>query len=171
MLAALHGVTRDQLFEARRLLEGGVAGLAAERASPEQLAAMADEVAGMFAARGFNIDSLSVAETQDPTASRMTIVTRGLALEQVVRGNALRLLYKELGVGLMNGLLWGALVGPSVIGACQRLSPGEDGDALARDVLETTLAGLRAGVPLTFRPSICDGRPAGVASGVVSHES
>lgn len=40
----------------------------------------------------------------------MTIVTRGLALEQVVRGNALRLLYKELGVGLMNGLLWGALV-------------------------------------------------------------
>ncbi|MGV8935255.1 MAG: magnesium transporter [Gallionellaceae bacterium] len=40
----------------------------------------------------------------------MTIVTRGLALEQVVRGNALRLLYKELTVGIMNGLLWGALV-------------------------------------------------------------
>ena len=40
----------------------------------------------------------------------MTIVTRGLALEQVVRGNALRLLYKELKVGIMNGLLWGALV-------------------------------------------------------------
>ncbi len=40
----------------------------------------------------------------------MTIVTRGLALEQVVRGNALQLLYKELAVGLMNGLLWGALV-------------------------------------------------------------
>ena len=40
----------------------------------------------------------------------MTIVTRGLALDQVVRSNALRLLYKELKVGLMNGLLWGALV-------------------------------------------------------------
>jgi acetolactate synthase-1/3 small subunit len=34
-------------------------------------------VAGLFSGRGFNIDSLSVAETQDPTASRMTIVTRG----------------------------------------------------------------------------------------------
>ena len=40
----------------------------------------------------------------------MTIVTRGIALEQVVRSNALRLLYKELAVGAMNGLLWGALV-------------------------------------------------------------
>jgi len=52
MLAALHGISRDELFEARRLLEVGVAGLAAERASPEQLAAMADEVAGMFAGLG-----------------------------------------------------------------------------------------------------------------------
>jgi acetolactate synthase I/III small subunit len=34
-------------------------------------------VAGLFSGRGFNIDSLSVAETQDPSASRMTIVTRG----------------------------------------------------------------------------------------------
>ena len=40
----------------------------------------------------------------------MAIVTLGLALEQVVRGNTLQLLYKELAVGLMNGLLWGALV-------------------------------------------------------------
>jgi GntR family transcriptional repressor for pyruvate dehydrogenase complex len=52
MLAALHGISRDELFEARRLLEVGVAGLAAERATPEQLAAMADEVAGMFAGLG-----------------------------------------------------------------------------------------------------------------------
>jgi acetolactate synthase-1/3 small subunit len=31
-------------------------------------------VAGMFAARGFNIDSLVVGRTEDPNASRMTIV-------------------------------------------------------------------------------------------------
>ena len=31
-------------------------------------------VAGMFAARGFNIDSLVVGRTDDPTYSRMTIV-------------------------------------------------------------------------------------------------
>ena len=34
-------------------------------------------VSGLFSGRGFNIDSLSVAVTQDPTVSRMTIVTRG----------------------------------------------------------------------------------------------
>jgi GntR family transcriptional regulator, transcriptional repressor for pyruvate dehydrogenase complex len=49
MLAALHGFSPEQMFEARRVLETGVAGLAAERATPEQVAAMADEVAGMFA--------------------------------------------------------------------------------------------------------------------------
>lgn len=31
-------------------------------------------VAGLFSARGFNIDSLAVAETEDPTVSRMTMV-------------------------------------------------------------------------------------------------
>ena len=31
-------------------------------------------VAGLFSARGYNIDSLTVSETQDPTVSRMTIV-------------------------------------------------------------------------------------------------
>jgi GntR family transcriptional repressor for pyruvate dehydrogenase complex len=48
-LAALHGFTLDQMYEARRLLEVGSAGLAAERATGEQLAAMADEITGMFA--------------------------------------------------------------------------------------------------------------------------
>lgn len=31
-------------------------------------------VAGLFSARGYNIDSLTVSETQDPSVSRMTIV-------------------------------------------------------------------------------------------------
>ncbi len=34
-------------------------------------------VAGLFSARGFNIDSLAVGETDDPTVSRMTIVAHG----------------------------------------------------------------------------------------------
>ena len=34
-------------------------------------------VSGLFSGRGFNIESLSVAETTDPMISRMTIVTRG----------------------------------------------------------------------------------------------
>jgi len=34
-------------------------------------------VAGLFSARGYNIESLSVAPTLDATVSRMTLVTRG----------------------------------------------------------------------------------------------
>lgn len=34
-------------------------------------------VAGLFSARGYNIESLSVAPTLDDTVSRMTLVTRG----------------------------------------------------------------------------------------------
>ena len=34
-------------------------------------------VAGLFSARGFNIDSLAVGETDDPTVSRITIMTHG----------------------------------------------------------------------------------------------
>lgn len=44
-------------------------------------------ISGLFSGRGFNIDSLAVGETQDPTVSRMTIVVQGddLVLEQVVK--------------------------------------------------------------------------------------
>jgi GntR family transcriptional repressor for pyruvate dehydrogenase complex len=50
VLAALHGVTADQMREAHRILEVGAAGLAAERATGEDLAVMAEELAAMFAA-------------------------------------------------------------------------------------------------------------------------
>ncbi len=44
-------------------------------------------VAGLFSGRGYNIDSLNVAPTADPTASRMTIVTRGddATVDQIVK--------------------------------------------------------------------------------------
>ena len=50
-LAALHGFTRAQMFEARLVLEVTVAGLAAERTrhAPERLIAISDETTGMFA--------------------------------------------------------------------------------------------------------------------------
>jgi GntR family transcriptional repressor for pyruvate dehydrogenase complex len=50
MLAALHGFTPDEMFEARRLLEVGLAGLAAQHATDDHLATMAEEVAEMYAA-------------------------------------------------------------------------------------------------------------------------
>lgn len=34
-------------------------------------------ISGLFSGRGFNIDSLTVSPTEDPTLSRMTIVTHG----------------------------------------------------------------------------------------------
>jgi acetolactate synthase-1/3 small subunit len=44
-------------------------------------------VAGLFSARGYNIESLSVGETLDPSMSRMTLVVRGDAfvIEQVIK--------------------------------------------------------------------------------------
>jgi acetolactate synthase-1/3 small subunit len=44
-------------------------------------------IAGLFSGRGFNIESLCVAETLDPTVSTMTLVTRGddQIIEQVLK--------------------------------------------------------------------------------------
>jgi len=44
-------------------------------------------ISGLFAGRGFNIDSLAVGETEDPELSRMTIVAEGdeQILEQIVK--------------------------------------------------------------------------------------
>ncbi len=36
-----------------------------------------NRVAGLFSTRGYNIESLSVAPTDDPTVSRLTVVTTG----------------------------------------------------------------------------------------------
>ncbi len=44
-------------------------------------------VAGLFSARGYNIESLTVAPTEDQTLSRMTVVTRGSddVIEQITK--------------------------------------------------------------------------------------
>ncbi len=44
-------------------------------------------VTGLFSARGYNIDSLTVQTTEDPTLSRMTIVTHGSedVIEQITK--------------------------------------------------------------------------------------
>lgn len=43
----------------------------------ENEAGALSRVAGLFSARGYNIESLAVAPTDDPTLSRMTLVTSG----------------------------------------------------------------------------------------------
>jgi acetolactate synthase I/III small subunit len=54
----------------------------------ENEAGALSRVAGLFSARGYNIESLTVAPTEDATMSRMTIVTRGSeqAAQQADRG-------------------------------------------------------------------------------------
>jgi acetolactate synthase I/III small subunit len=44
-------------------------------------------IAGLFSARGYNIQSLTVAPTEDPTLSRMTLVTSGSdeIIEQITK--------------------------------------------------------------------------------------
>jgi GntR family transcriptional repressor for pyruvate dehydrogenase complex len=50
LLAALHGFSFDHMFDVRSILEVGAAGLAAEHATAEQLATLAEEIAEMYAA-------------------------------------------------------------------------------------------------------------------------
>ncbi len=53
----------------------------------ENEAGALSRVAGLFSARGYNIESLTVAPTEDATLSRMTIVTTGSdeILEQITK--------------------------------------------------------------------------------------
>lgn len=46
-----------------------------------------NRIAGLFAAKGYNIDSLSVGPTEDEGVSRMTIITRGddQVIEQIIK--------------------------------------------------------------------------------------
>jgi len=53
----------------------------------ENEAGALSRVSGLFSARGYNIESLTVAATEDPTLSRMTLVTRGSdrIIEQITK--------------------------------------------------------------------------------------
>ena len=53
----------------------------------ENEAGALSRVSGLFTARGYNIESLTVAPTEDPTLSRLTLVTRGSddVIEQITK--------------------------------------------------------------------------------------
>jgi acetolactate synthase I/III small subunit len=53
----------------------------------ENEAGALSRVAGLFSARAFNIESLTVAPTEDPAVSRMTVVTNGsdAIVEQIMK--------------------------------------------------------------------------------------
>src|SRR5688572_8200534 len=52
-------------------------------------------------------------------------------------------------------VLWVGMLGAATIGLAQRLAPGEDPDALARDLLDSLIAGFTTGIRSTFVASEC----------------
>jgi magnesium transporter len=80
----------------------------------------------------------------------LTLVIRGLALGQVVGGNARVLLVKELGIGLLNGLLWALVVaGLAILWFGSWQIGGIIGVAILLNLLCAALAGLL--IPLILR--------------------
>jgi AcrR family transcriptional regulator len=57
--------------------------------------------------------------------------------------------------GVLFRIMLTAVHGAAVMRLCDRLAPGEDGDAIARDALEAVLTGLRAGSPVTSPSAGC----------------
>lgn len=80
----------------------------------------------------------------------LTLVIRGLALGQVVGGNARVLLIKEMGIGLLNGLLWALVVaGLAILWFGSWKIGGIIGAAILLNLLCAALAGLV--IPLVLR--------------------
>ena len=119
----------------------------------------------------------------DRSVPRVTQQWEGFELLQQMLNNAVTAIQRAIDAGQLPTtlspnvamhMLWAALIGPAVVGIRHRLASGEDYDALARDVLNATIAGLQAGVTTTFVSCKCpDEGIAGarVPAGVRSHES
>jgi len=119
----------------------------------------------------------------DRSVPRITEQWEGFEFLQQMLANAVAAIQRAIDTGhfptTLNPdaamhMLWASLIGPGVVGIRHRLATGEDYDALARDVLNATIAGLQAGVVTTFVSCKCAeegiaGAP--VPAGVRSHES
>jgi AcrR family transcriptional regulator len=119
----------------------------------------------------------------DRSVPRITQQWEGFEFLQGMLANAVDAIQKAIDAGafpktlspnVAMHMLWAALIGPAVVGIRHRLQSGEDYDALARDVLNATIAGLQAGVTTTFVSCKCAeegiaGTP--VPAGVRRHES
>ena len=119
----------------------------------------------------------------DRSVPRITQEWEGFEFLQQMLNNAVGAIQKAIDAGAFPRTLspnaamhtlWAALIGPGVVGIRHRLASGEDYDALARDVLNITIAGMQAGVATTFVSCKCPeegvaGAP--VPAGVRSHES
>src|SRR5438876_12310536 len=102
-------------------------------------------VAGLFSARGYNIESLSVGETLDPSVSRMTIVVTGdeFVIEQVMKQ-----LYKLIDVIKVNDLTDDSHVERELVLVRVNAEPQHRAEILR--VADIFLGKVVAGTPATF---------------------
>jgi AcrR family transcriptional regulator len=118
----------------------------------------------------------------DRSVPRITQEWEGFEFLQELLNNAVTGVQKAIDAGAFPAtlnpnaamhMLWASLIGPAVVGIRHRLATGEDYDALARDVLNATIAGLQSGVATTFVSCKCPEEVAGVPvpAGVRRHES
>jgi AcrR family transcriptional regulator len=119
----------------------------------------------------------------DRSVPRITQQWEGFEFLQQMLANAVSAIQLAIDAGQLPAtlspnaamhMLWASLIGPAVVGNRHRLASGEDYDALARDVLNATIAGLQAGVATTFVSCKCPAEGiagAPVPAGVRSHES
>src|ERR1044071_9149337 len=119
----------------------------------------------------------------DRSVPRITQEWEGFEFLQQMLNDAVTSIQKAIDVGALPStvnpnvamhMLWAALIGPAVVGIRHRLVSGEDYDALARDVLNATIAGLQAGrAPSCVSCKCAEEGVAGapVPAGVRSHES
>ena len=118
----------------------------------------------------------------DRSVPRITEQWDGFEFLQQMLNNAVAGIQKAIDAGAFPAtlnanaamhMLWAGLIGPAVVGIRHRLASGEDYDALARDVLNTTIAGLQAGVPTTFVSCKCVEEITGAAvpAGASRHEA
>ncbi len=95
----------------------------------ENAAGALSRVAGLFSARAYNIESLSVAPTEDATVSRLTLVTRGSpeVIEQITKQ-----LNKLVDVIRLNDLNDGSAIERELMLIKIRAIGGEQRDEIAR---------------------------------------
>ena len=119
----------------------------------------------------------------DRSVPRITEQWDGFEFLQQLLNNAVDGIQKAIDAGAFPAtlsanaamhMLWAGLIGPAVVGIRHRLATGEDYDALARDVLNATIAGMQAGVATTFVSCKFVGEGiagAPVPAGATRHES
>jgi len=89
-----------------------------------------NRVAGLYAKRGYNIDSLAVGETEDPAYSRMTIVSTG---DEYMKSQVLKQLEKLHDVKMV--VLLENSTAVSIEHMLIKLKLGEEGKAAISDLI------------------------------------